>query len=342
MSRVIMNKSATCPLVIFLYGLLLILPGVALGEKAPSQDTVNPFFFYSKAFEEPPYWAKKTGQDEWQLWVFNRGTRSEGSHGRLYRGEKEVLGKQNGEILECHIGRFVWRGGYEERVHNWDHSGWQPADPDKVKAEMPTCSPFSPDYRPWISSATQEMLHLSWRTNPDGLPQGRYGALRVNDRWIFGQTIGERIKVGDSPVDNEYVWHGDLNQPGFNAGWLTGDDAANELYDPPKQFANQKPDTILTEGQTQWRAWFRVLAYKCPICADIKAYGELIQGGREVIGTKRGQTRQSELGLFIWTPEDGWLPEDTGLYLVEDCGSDDGSLNKVCPTLRPDLPSVNE
>lgn len=314
--------------------------GAAAGEGEAAVDTVNPFFFYSRAFEEPPYWAEKLGRDEWQLWVFNRGSRSEGSHGRLYRGEEELLGRQKGQVLESELGRLVWGGAYEERVRNWDHSGWQPAEPGRLAAGRPARSPFLPDYPAWGSLSSQELLHLSWRTNPDGLPQGQYGALRLNGRWVFGQSPGERIKAGGGIYD-EYVWHGDLNQPGLNAGWLSAAEEPGALYDPRPWFVGKKPHLLESRGATQWRAWFMELRFMCPVCAEIAAYGQLFQGGREVVGTKRGQTRASELGLFTWTPESGWLPEDRGLYLVEDCqGEGPGGLNRGCPALKPGLPFV--
>lgn len=304
------------------------------------EDAPSPFFFYSKVFDNPPYWIKKEGDAEWQLWIFNRGSRSEGSHGRLYIGDQEVLGHKKDEKMTCSLGEFVWRGGYEARVRNWDDSGWQPVDREKFMREIPSASPFLPDHQAYGSSRSGELEYLYWRTNPDRLPQGYYGALKIDGRWIFGQALGEHFKADASPFFGEYVWHGDLRQPGLNLGWLEARDDPRDLYDPPKWFVNKKPHLILTSGETEWRAWFMELRYKCPVCADYQAYGELRVNGRDLIGTKRGQTHPSGLGLFAWTPESGWLPEDKSLYIDPACGREQSWTGQSCPGLKPGVPSV--
>ena len=81
-------------------------------------------------FALPPHVARTVNGTTWQLWFFQPGTRSEGAHGRLYIDDQEILGAEDGETRDSHMGGFVWHGGVEGRPHLWSDSGWLPEGMD--------------------------------------------------------------------------------------------------------------------------------------------------------------------------------------------------------------------
>ena len=66
----------------------------------------------------------------WRLDIYinNKGSRSEGSMGRLYRNGKQIQGRE-GEIRETSIGKVKYNGSEASRRHLWDDTGWQMVDP---------------------------------------------------------------------------------------------------------------------------------------------------------------------------------------------------------------------
>ena len=78
-----------------------------------------------------------TGQADWVYqasgWVLNlyisqKGSRSQGSHGVLLFEGKQVKGSP-GEIRALPMGTVEYNGSLESRAHLWDNSGWQMKDP---------------------------------------------------------------------------------------------------------------------------------------------------------------------------------------------------------------------
>lgn len=66
-------------------------------------------------------------------WVLNiyltqKGTRSQGSHGSLSFKGKEISGKP-GEIKKIPIGTVEYTGSAHEKSNLWDASGWKMKDP---------------------------------------------------------------------------------------------------------------------------------------------------------------------------------------------------------------------
>ena len=73
----------------------------------------------------------KVYQDtQWRLEIYlnNKGTRSQGSMGLLYSGTEPVRGKK-GEIRDISIGKVRYNGPEAGRKHLWDATGWQMLDP---------------------------------------------------------------------------------------------------------------------------------------------------------------------------------------------------------------------
>nr|WP_320015677.1 hypothetical protein [uncultured Desulfobacter sp.] len=64
-------------------------------------------------------------KDAWRLNVYitQKGSRSQGSHGILLKNGKQVNGK-NGEALETAIGTLQYKGPFGMRAHLWDNTGW--------------------------------------------------------------------------------------------------------------------------------------------------------------------------------------------------------------------------
>ena len=96
-----------------------------------------------------------TGEADWVYeasdWVLNlyitqKGSRSQGSHGVLLFEGKEVFGKI-GEVRALPIGTVRYQGPAESRSHLWDDSGWQMKDP-LVKPLVHSRSNVSPRKSP--------------------------------------------------------------------------------------------------------------------------------------------------------------------------------------------------
>ncbi len=64
-------------------------------------------------------------KDAWRLNVYitQKGSRSQGSHGILLKNGKQVNGK-NRETLETAVGTLQYRGPFGMRAHLWDNTGW--------------------------------------------------------------------------------------------------------------------------------------------------------------------------------------------------------------------------
>ncbi len=62
------------------------------------------------------------------LYITQKGTRSQGSHGVLIFEGNEVTGTP-GELRALPIGTVQYHGPAEARVNLWDDSGWQMVDP---------------------------------------------------------------------------------------------------------------------------------------------------------------------------------------------------------------------
>jgi len=82
---------------------------------------------------------------EWTLEItyLNRGTRSEGQDGRLFKGESLVKGDQKGQTLETAMGLLRFYGS--ERRQKWDNTGWNFADRRNIKRSEALPAPPAAD-----------------------------------------------------------------------------------------------------------------------------------------------------------------------------------------------------
>jgi hypothetical protein len=134
---------------------------------------------------------------EWRLVVFNRGTRSEGAHGRLFVNGSEAIGGKRDEIIKTAAGVYVWHGSITDRRRLWDNSGWMPRSHD-VLATPETEGEAGPD------------LWLLWR---EGGTAGKLrGDVRLGGHWL---ERGEPMRRMQTRL-GEFVWE---EQPD-RAGWL--------------------------------------------------------------------------------------------------------------------------
>ena len=172
-------------------------------------------------FALPPHLARTEAGTTWQLWLFQLGSRSEGAHGRLYIDDQEILGAQEGETRDSHLGRFVWRGSVESRPHLWSDSGWVPEEID-VRALKKSAYTQAAGFaaltgeRPFIRKEQGNALWLGWKS---GKSSPVHGDLRVNGRWLTGAAEGERARCDLG----QFVWKGhDGREPNNGWVWLDG------------------------------------------------------------------------------------------------------------------------
>ena len=79
---------------------------------------------------EVPENGKLIEQDGWYLVLTynNIGTRSEGQHGDLYKGDKLIEGEK-GDVKDTPMGKMKHYGDEKERL--WDTTGWNYEDKSK-------------------------------------------------------------------------------------------------------------------------------------------------------------------------------------------------------------------
>ena len=172
-------------------------------------------------FTLPPHLARTEKSTTWQLWFFQLGSRSEGTHGRLYIDDQEILGAQDGETRDSHLGRFVWRGGVDSRAHLWSDSGWMPEGIDVrtlKRSAYTQAAGFATltGERPYIRQDQGNALWVGWKSSKSSPV---HGDLRVNGRWLTGAAEGERTRCDLG----EFVWKGhDGREPHNGWVWLDG------------------------------------------------------------------------------------------------------------------------
>ncbi len=101
-------------------------------------------------------------------WVLNifitqKGTRSEGSHGRLLFKGKEVGGKQD-ETKNLPIGMVQYKGPVHAKANLWDASGWQIINP-QVKSVVNSEQPDSGTSRPNIQKLEADSNQFATENN---------------------------------------------------------------------------------------------------------------------------------------------------------------------------------
>lgn len=98
-----------------------------LKNKIPSIENRVPEI-KSPSFSGPADWVYKASDWVLNLYITQKGTRSQGSHGVLIFEGKEVQGVK-GETKALPIGTVEFHGPAHARVNLWDDSGWQMKDP---------------------------------------------------------------------------------------------------------------------------------------------------------------------------------------------------------------------
>lgn len=73
---------------------------------------------------------------DWELRITFRAknTRSEGQHGELFYKGRKITAKTTGEEIETALGKMKYYGDAERIRHQWELSGWNFADPSKIKS----------------------------------------------------------------------------------------------------------------------------------------------------------------------------------------------------------------
>ncbi|HCY87151.1 MAG TPA: hypothetical protein DHV36_18605 [Desulfobacteraceae bacterium] len=79
------------------------------------------------SFSGTPDWIYRASDWELNLYITQKGTRSQGSHGILIFEGINVVGTP-GEVRALPIGTVQYNGPAESRVNLWDDTGWQMID----------------------------------------------------------------------------------------------------------------------------------------------------------------------------------------------------------------------
>lgn len=212
--RLILFRPCLFCLLAALIPLLILLRAATPASSAVPAALGDPFAL-------PPHLARTEASTTWQLWFFQPGTRSEGAHGRLYIDDQEILGAQDGETRDSHMGRFVWRGSVENRPHLWSDSGWLPEGID-VRALKKSAYTQAAGFaaltgeRPFIRKEAGNALWVGWKSSKSSPV---HGDLRVNGRWLTGAAEGERARCDLG----EFAWKGHGGREPYN-GWTWLDD----------------------------------------------------------------------------------------------------------------------
>lgn len=107
--------------------MLFVIIGAGCNEQQTQQDSGSIQFKenISKAIADADIVYEKDG---WKLLIYktNKGTRSEGRNGRLFKDGKEIFAKR-GETLETPIGKLLYNGSQMEAANLWDATGWSVA-----------------------------------------------------------------------------------------------------------------------------------------------------------------------------------------------------------------------
>lgn len=84
---------------------------------------------------DAPDLTKSDKSATWRMWYIAKGTRSEGLHGTITEGDKEVYGKALQESRVVDGRKLVWHGAWDERKNLFSKSGWLPED---IKSVYPS------------------------------------------------------------------------------------------------------------------------------------------------------------------------------------------------------------
>ncbi|MCG8618234.1 MAG: hypothetical protein MI802_18625 [Desulfobacterales bacterium] len=94
---------------------------------APPQPSQTELPEPRNSFSGRPDWIYKASDWELNLYITQKGTRSQGSHGILIFEGIDVVGTA-GETRALPIGTVQYNGPAESRVNLWDDTGWQMID----------------------------------------------------------------------------------------------------------------------------------------------------------------------------------------------------------------------
>ena len=103
-------------------------PEDALLRPYPSASEVDTREAKPSQFTGRADWVYKASDWVLNLYITNKGTRSQGSHGVLFFEGKKIDGTP-GETRALPIGTVEYNGSEQVRAHLWDNSGWQMKDP---------------------------------------------------------------------------------------------------------------------------------------------------------------------------------------------------------------------
>lgn len=114
-------------------------------------------------FTGPADWVYEASDWILNLYITQKNTRSQGSHGVLLFEGKQVKGRP-GEILALPIGTVQYQGPSNSKANLWDDSGWQMKDP-LVKPKVNTPPNLKPRNR---QSIKIEELEKEFNTSDPG------------------------------------------------------------------------------------------------------------------------------------------------------------------------------
>lgn len=77
---------------------------------------------------DAPDLTKSDPSATWRMWYIAKGTRSEGLHGTITEGDKEILGKALQESKTVAGQKLIWHGSWDDRKRLFAKSGWLPED----------------------------------------------------------------------------------------------------------------------------------------------------------------------------------------------------------------------
>lgn len=106
-----------------------LLPGAGQALKSPAVRNYIPDSGDARdQFSGRPDWVYQASDWVLNLYITQKGTRSQGSHGILVFEGDEVRGEP-GEVRALPIGKVEYNGPEEGRSQLWDNTGWQMVDP---------------------------------------------------------------------------------------------------------------------------------------------------------------------------------------------------------------------
>lgn len=164
----------------------------------------------------------REGNAKWRYWTPGGwGGYAEGSAGKLYVDNAEVVGTRRGERIECALGTYVWHGAYGDKTRTWQECGWLPEVRETLAVEAAWQGIQSRVRMSGFSRSEGRYADgCLWRQYRDA--EGRiFGELIVDNEWLDGDGLEPGVSRIDCAL-GEFVWHGDAAGAELS-GWLSAD-----------------------------------------------------------------------------------------------------------------------